>query len=283
VASALVGVWTGCPKGPPPFSTSGPYAGTAAPGVEFTSDGHFFLLSVDSDWNEQGIDKMADQGTFAVVDASSTLGPGEYQVRFTANDGEVSLSQVDVFASPPKLRFFGPQAADFSLAQTWKFRAGICGPSFVSQSSCVGQGDPFAPMVGRWLWCSGEPDTVFGIGSLQLPGAPYVGIDIHADTTFNLLVQDDDGGLVPASPVPYATVSGTLQLGPSDGQSKWTGINPGAIIGGTLSTPLVDACGRAMLWDPTRICDCSYPNSPTCHASPCPVDPSRSQLLVRQQ
>src|SRR5581483_11586185 len=100
--------------------------------IEFTGDGRFFSMEQDASGSAALARSTApaSTGTFTVLDASAALGAGTYQVRFTAANGGVFLSQVDVFGAPARLRFFSPAAADFVPAQTLAYQAGVCGPSF---------------------------------------------------------------------------------------------------------------------------------------------------------
>lgn len=272
LAAALVGAWTAC-------SNVGPYPGANSSYIQFTSDGHFSLSAENADG------AATYDGTFDVVDAASTLGPGTYQVRFTANDGSVSLTQVIAFSSPAKLRFFVPQAADYAPAQTWAFRAGVCGPSFDSDSACTSE-VTVPQMQGRWIWCSGPESGLFFFdqGPQQGPGWPYIGLDISADGSWVALAQDTDGGIVPAPPALGALVAGTLSLGPRG--SIWAGSEISSPSSSTSPTtgvepnlPVIDACGRVLLPWPARDCACSNPDPNSC--PPCPIDPTQSPQFVR--
>jgi hypothetical protein len=278
VASALVGTWTGCAQTGPAAQT-GPYAGVMSAGVEFTRDGRFSLLGVDLAWNMQPIADPAHTGTFAVVDASATLGPGAYQVRFTADNGGVSLSQIVLVSSPTKLRFFTPQATDFAPARTWQFRAGICGPAFDPESTCGSDANLLSRMAGRWIWCSGQPGPpLLEPDPWPQPGSPYVGLEIGADSSWVALAVDTDGGLVPAPLTMFSSISGTVELGGS--QTLWTSQNQTYVF---PEPPRVDACGRVMMpFGPDRVCDCSTPTSTTCQVSPCPIDYQESLQMVRE-
>jgi hypothetical protein len=273
VTAALIGAWTGCGQG-------GPYAGAPSSALQFTSDGRFAFFVEDAAWNLNPLTGSANQGTFVVLDASSTLGPGTYQVRFTADNGGVFLSQVAVLAAPAKLRFFAPGANDFAPARTWQFRAGVCGPQFDTTDVCSsGGGALLSRMVGRWVWCSGPIGMPFvNFNPTPQPGTPYVGIEIHPDATWAMLSEDVDGGLIPAPTVMFATASGTLQIESS--QTQWisgneTGIDPGI--------PLVDACGRVFLPSPVYACAACKSATPTCNGETCPLSPSDSGELVRVQ
>jgi hypothetical protein len=212
------------------------------------------------------------RGQFTVIDASATLGPGEYQVRFTADTGAVSLAQVLVLSAPSKIRFFVPTVADYVPPQTWKFRAGVCGPNFGPQDTCANSNDLLSAMQGRWIWCAGTPDGVFdGVVFDGGRNFPQVGFDIRSDGTWTTLEVGRDGSLVPSA------LSGSLQL--SGGNAFWAQPSSPTLINPSL--PAVDQCHRAMLPWPHRVCDCTNPGSTTCHADPCPIDVADSQLFVR--
>jgi hypothetical protein len=271
IAAALLGVWASC-------GTDGPYPGAGGNGVQFTSDGRFAMLT--SDYRTADllpVTNLAYTGTFTVVDASSTLGPGTYQVRFTADNGGVNLAQIVALGSPPRLRFFVPQAADFVPALTWKFRAGVCGPGLSAENACTyGGNDVIARMQGRWIWCLGPPGYASGPGGGPVPGAPSIGFDVHADGTFTMLTEDSAGNVIPEPPSMLNTSSGTLQV--VKGSLQWIG-TPLSTQGNGL--PVFDACGRTLVPFPGRSCDCREPNSPTCNVDPCPYDFTISQIYVR--
>ncbi len=261
VATAIVGVWTGC-------GTSGPYPGSQASGVQFGSDGTFSLL--DEDYTTSSVVPSSDparSGTFTIVDASSTLGHGTFQVRFTAADGGVSLVQVAVLGSPPKLRFFVPGATDFVPALTWAFRAGVCGPGFGPPATCMDNEKLLARMQGRWIWCSGPNSGPAVVTSAppQMQPTP-IGLEVNG-SQWTLLFEDASGAVVPDP-----GMSGTLQLGP-DGRSGSTWTNGGSMLINPW-LPMIDACGRAMLLEPTHICQLGQ-------SAPCSVDVSASGLFVR--
>jgi hypothetical protein len=251
VAAALVGVWAAC-------ASSGPYPGSEAIGVEFGADGKFFLLDGDTDDNLKPASDVSRQGTFMVVDATASLGAGEFQVRFAAGNGGVSLAQVTLFGSPARLRFFVPAAADFVPAETWGFRAGVCGPAFGPQATCSDE-DLLSRMQGRWIWCGS------GRSGPPLSGAD-IGLEVRG-ATWSALIEDGRGAVVPAP-----GESGNVTLG-SDGTNGATWTRGGITIFSPWR-PLIDACGREMLLSPDHVCQVGQ-------ALPCSVDYSASVLFVR--
>ncbi len=277
VTAALLGAWTGCAQG-------GPYVGATATGVQFTIDAsgaRFALLGLDAAWNLLPNGGSAYQGSFVVVDSSSTLGPGTYQVRFTADNGGVFLSQVAVLGSPTKLRFFAPGANDFAPARTWQFRATVCGPQFDTTDVCGSRDDLLSRMVGRWIWCSGTLGGPFGIPDpANLPGMPYVGIDIRPDATWSMLTEDVDGGLIAApvtrSATESALTSGSVQF--ESNQTLW--ISGGATVVAPGS-PRVDACGRVFMPSPVYACARCESATPSGCGETCPLSVSKSGEMVR--
>jgi hypothetical protein len=271
VTAALIGAWTGCGQG-------GPYAGATGSAIQFTSDGRFAFLGQDAAWNLNPLTGSADQGSFVVLDASSTLGPGTYQVRFTIDNGGVFLSQVSVLTAPAKLRFFAPSANDFAPARTWKFRAGLCGPQFGATDVCSSSGDALlSRMAGRWFWCSGNLGLPFVNNDPTLqPGTPYVGIEIHPGGSWVMLTEDVDGGLIPAPATMFSMAAGSLELGSS--QTVWISGSQAVFAPGV---PLVDACGRVLLPSPVYACSDCLSATPTCNGETCPLSVSKSGELVR--
>ena len=117
VADALTGSWRACTFGG--FAVSGSFLNAIDPaigidGVEFTGDGRFFLLTTDNPKHaasmpytyslERGSSAAEASGTFEVIDASASLGPGTLQVRMTAANGSVLIEQVVLYDLPAKLR-----------------------------------------------------------------------------------------------------------------------------------------------------------------------------------
>jgi hypothetical protein len=269
VGTAIVGVWAAC-------GMSGPYPGSQAAGVQLGSDGKFVLLDQDSNFTFQPSSDPGRSGTFALVDASSSLGSGTFQIRFTAANGGVSLVQVVVLGSPPRLRFFTPTPTDFVPALTWAFRAAVCGPQFGPPATCDSSDNLLARMQGCWIWCSGPDDSplITQSGPSQVQPTP-VGLEVTG-TQWTLLFEDSRGTVVPDP-----ERSGTLQLN-SDGPYRSIWRNGGSQVLDPES-PMIDACGRAMLLRPTGVCKQGETVTEQCvgPSCPCPLDPSRSGLFVR--
>jgi hypothetical protein len=206
--------------------------------VEFYGDGTFSLLVEDESYDLAPATGASGSGTFTVVDASKTLA---------------------------RARSKCASASDFVAAETWRFRAGVCGPAFGPEVSTASNDDLVALMQGRWIWCSG-PGEANPIGSLaashEAQPSPFLGLTISGDT-WQALVEDETGALVAAP-----EQSGTFQLAASG--ASW-------VSGSTMYVdplPMVDTCGRTMLLSPAHVC--ALGGSP-----PCPVDVAASDLLVR--
>ena len=218
--------------------------------MEFTADGRFFLMGDAPNSLDLGrLTDGASSGTFSVVDASPTLGPGAFQVRFSAGNGGVFLQQVAVLGSPSRLRFFAPAAADFVPAVSLSYQAGVCGPSFVMPSACQDQGDLLTRLQGRWLSCGGStPLDIAWRG--PTPPPPFVGVEIQGSTITGLVI-DATGSVVPDT-----TYSGPLVL-LSPGQSGviMFGGQGHSAVTQVMTAAVVDACDRAMVFGPPRICD----------------------------
>jgi hypothetical protein len=242
VAKAMVGVWHTCASN----SEASDFFGGYASGIEFTDDGHFFLLTGDDSVPQDAtlvreIDAPpplfpsgppSDTGTYAVVDASATLGPGMYQSRLTASSGGTDIKQVIVFDSPPRLRFFSPGASDYVRALTKEYQANVCGPGLGPRYTPSSSDDLLTHMQGRWARCSNSLSN----GLLAPITAQGQGVEFPGNGTWYTLVEDDTGKLVRATD---AKSSGTIQ-----------GL-AGATFSFLFSTaagseelePLVDQCG----------------------------------------
>jgi hypothetical protein len=196
VAAALVGTWSTCGDASPTASnmTFVRALDAGAEGVVFASDGTFTLLAYStgslSDLSLVPATGASDTGTFVVLDASSSLGPGTYQVRLSASDGGVYTTQVVFFGATPRLRFFSPQADDYAPALTKKYQANVCGKPFGPVYSPTGDDDALARMQGRWARCPGT--------SANLLGAPVEGqgLEFPGDGTWYALFEDASGNLV---------------------------------------------------------------------------------------
>jgi hypothetical protein len=194
VAAALVGTWISCASG----GSTNVFVRTldsGAAGVEFRSDGTFTLLTTltasTSDVSLVPATGASDSGTFVVLDASASLGPGTYQVRLSAMNGGVYTTQVVVFGATPGLRFFSPGADDYAPALTKKFEANVCGGPFGPVDSPASSGDAVARMQGKWARC--PVTTSHMLGPLTTHGQ---GLEFPGDGTWYTLFEDSSGNLV---------------------------------------------------------------------------------------
>ena len=194
VASALVGTWGECGVGSASVDDFVRTISQDGSAIQFDGEGHFTLLAMDGK-DAQDVSLVpgaspADKGTFEVIDASSTLGAGTYQVRLTASDGGVHTTQVVVFSSEPRLRFFAPGASDYMHAPTKQFQANVCGPPFGPIDTPSDGAEALARLKGRWARCP-NPDT----NSLFVP-FEGMGLELPGDGTWYALVENSSGALV---------------------------------------------------------------------------------------
>lgn len=199
ITQELVGLWIDCSgAGPDPMNKANtevadwlaPRGDNVAVGVEFTADGHYYVLDDDHE-TSMPVRNTAATGTFDVQDASATLGAGAYQLRLQPDGGNVFAPQIVVFDSPRKIRLKMVGTANFddlSPALPMSFRKGVCtsgalGPAHVF----TGWDDVDAQLKGRWIWCSGP---------MLWPGAtPAVGIEFPGDRTWYMLTEDASGNV----------------------------------------------------------------------------------------
>ena len=192
VAAALVGTWMSCAAG----DSTNVFVRTLdaiAAGVEFRSDGTFTLLTSTASLSDLSLvpaTGASDSGTFAVVDASTSLGPGTYQVRLSAIDGGVYTTQVVVFEATHGLRFFSPGADDYAPALTKKFQANVCGGPFGPIVSPASSADAVARMQGKWARCPAATSHL--LGPLTTHGQ---GLEFPGDGTWYTLFEDSAGNL----------------------------------------------------------------------------------------
>lgn len=249
VATALAGSWRACTFGG--GAESGSFlsavdAAIAIYGVEFTGDGRFYVLTTDDSdpmaskpytYSLERGSSAADTGTFEVVDASASLGPGTFQVHMAAANGSVLIEQVVLYDSPAKLRVVaGNGFEEFSRPLPWTFRANVCGPVFGPPHTETSTADFMARLTGRWAWCSG-----------QLGGTNSMGLEFLGDGTWYGLVEDEAGNVTRQM---TGSLHGTVQV-PSDPQSLsqslvvFTQDIPGSPFSKT--TPLLlDECNRGL-------------------------------------
>jgi hypothetical protein len=218
VVAALVGTWVWCESSSSPSSTFVRTIDANAAGITFGSDGTFTILEISSgspsDLSLLPGTGPSASGTFVVLDASATLGPGTYQARLSALNGGVYTSQVAVFGATARLRFFSPSAYDYVPALTKAYQANVCGPPFGPVYTPTGTADALARIQGRWAACP-NADTDFLTG----PASAGQGVEFPGDGTWYTLVEDGTGTLVRSTdPSQYGelTVTGPLALlGPS--------------------------------------------------------------------
>jgi hypothetical protein len=255
IAQELVGSWTDCQGGCKTNETFGLSdwlamgegsatggMGMNAPtpiGIEFTADGHYYVL--DRDQNTWLLDRTAATGTFAVVDASATLGAGSYQVSFHPTVGNVFEPQILVFDAPRKIRFIMLGTAnteDLAPALPMTFRKGVCSSVDVGPEHIyTGFADMEAQLEGRWIWCSGT----FGLFC-----GPVVGIEFTASGQWFLLTEDASGNVARSSDL---TQQGTV--GEADAGFSPTPCTPALALstsgyGTTMAGGIVGECRRAL-------------------------------------
>jgi hypothetical protein len=188
--------------------------GLGAQGLELTSDGHYFVLAIvpPPDYSPSSVSTTTTRtfvqdapgadggpggapvtGTYQVVDASATLGPGTYEIRLQPSTGGVYLAQVLMLGSPVKMRFVfstGPSSEDFAPAFPLTFRAGVCnygqlGPAYTPASNA----DSAAHVEGSWIWCAG-PGPIAPDGQESV-----VGFEFPGDGTWHALLEDASGNV----------------------------------------------------------------------------------------
>ncbi|HEX8790221.1 MAG TPA: hypothetical protein VF765_04665 [Polyangiaceae bacterium] len=245
IVQELVGLWSDCGvgsngEGGSNISLSG-WLGMGdnfATGIEFTADGHYYVLDTDQDTTM--LVRSTATGTFDVQDASATLGAGTYQVVFHPIADNLFQPQVVVFDSPRKIRLVMVGTAnteDFAPALPMTFRKGVCtsvqlGPAHVFS----GPDDLSAQLEGRWIWCSGPMNGFYG---------PVVGIELLADGTWYALAEDASGNVARSTdPMLHGTYAQTDGGGPT-GCIPVLGLN---VEGdGTYGfEPTVGECRRAL-------------------------------------
>ncbi len=232
VSAALVGMWAAC--GEATFvGTLDANATAKATGIQFTSDGHFTLLTTSATKSLVTASSGADSGTFDVVDASASLGPGTYQVRLSASNGGVYTTQVVLVGAAPMLRFFAPTADDYGPALSKKFQAGVCGAPLGPTDTPSSGADALARMQGRWVLCS-SPHADRPIEG-PLPGE---GLEFTADGTLYFLYENADGVLT-RNPNAYISQVTVTVAGSSPPSLKFTAPD------GTVFTlqPILGTCG----------------------------------------
>jgi hypothetical protein len=94
----LIGLWYDCK------SSMGPESfGSAAAGIEFTSDGSWYFLSSGNGTlvRETG---FGQAGTYDIIDTSLANGPGHFQLNLNLNTGTTYILQWTLAAQPQLLR-----------------------------------------------------------------------------------------------------------------------------------------------------------------------------------
>lgn len=233
VAAAMVGIWTTCGNtagGQQFFPSVDP--GEPIAGVELTSDGHFRFWQGPSSIAAQWANLLtpttddAGSGTFAVVDAAASLGPGTYQARFTASNGGVFTTQVIAFTSPPRLRVFGSTAEDYAPAVSQAYQANVCGPALGPLYQPTSSNDVLAHLQGRWARCG----NFLSRGAFDLVNE-WQGVEFTSNGTYYPLIESDAGQLVRAD----QDAGAQLQL---------TGGPPYTFeLAGRECAPILDQCG----------------------------------------
>jgi hypothetical protein len=186
VTAALIGVWSQCVIGT--AETQDFLAPLDASAIQFTPDGHFTLLtSSATDATLVPLPGVgANSGSYAVTDASATLGAGTFQLRLTATTGEVYAAQTLVYGSPARLRLVsGNHPSDYAHAISKAYQANVCGPTLGTPVTPASSDALASDLTGRWARC--------GIDTLSVSGQ---GIEFPGDGTFYYLVVDDSGNLV---------------------------------------------------------------------------------------
>ncbi len=186
VASRIVGLWYDCTH--KAFGIDVETANEIA--VQLTADGHYALYGVFSDDNDQPADMTlvplspatgdpepddggspvtaAAEGTFTVVDGSTTYGAGTYELQLHPANGGLFKGQVVITTSPAQLLFFPTNGTEqvFTPPLPWSPRAGVCScvnttatPEFEDDAVSLAKA-----IVGRWMWCAGDATPVGNIG-----------------------------------------------------------------------------------------------------------------------
>lgn len=222
VAQAVVGTWFDCggtaSGGTSIIAALGGDISVVA-GIQLTSDGHYVVAHLDT-----GLDPVSGRatpstpsmgtlvpyagtnkdggpgpavigGTYQVVDASATLGPGAYQIQLQPSTGGTYVAQVVMLGSPTKMRFVfstGPSSEDFAPALPMTFRTGVCSFSqFGPQVTPTSAAETAAAIKGTWLWCAGP--------AFDSPNGPVVGIEFPGDGTWFNLIESDTGAVARGS------------------------------------------------------------------------------------
>ncbi len=204
VEAALVGTWSECAIGSDASSGFARTIDENAGAIEFASDGHFTLLTYGEGTQDISLvpaTGASDSGTFDVVDASSSLGPGTFQVRLSASDGGVHSAQVVVFDSTSRLRFFSPGASDYTHATTRRYQANVCGLPVGPIDTPSNGDEALARMLGRWARCA-TPGVTSSESAFEGEG-----VELPGDGTWYALVESAAGDLVRATaPLDHGTV-----------------------------------------------------------------------------
>ncbi len=273
VMSLLPGTWSACAGQPFGMSID------SANGVELTSDGQFHLLGPSPDEGLLRLDSMphldagdgaeaglgfAGDGTYDVVDGTTTYGPGTYELQLHSPDGSLFRGQVLVTDSPRQLQYFEPNAGPqtFSQSAPWRPPPGVCSCLDV-QATKVSEHDPVglaAAMTGRWLWCGNEavvPSPLIPPANFKLPPwlheGPVMGVEFSNDGAWFVLREDATGAVVRGKGAldsgMFQLVSSTEGLPPTLTDGPFLGAEPLSI---ELQTPRgTDYAQAIVTQDPT--------------------------------
>jgi hypothetical protein len=250
--AALLGVWTECDSGSDSPVRS---IDINAPGIEFTSDGHFQLLAYSPPiggqvWDGTVIPSTApaDTGTYDVVEPATDAGPTNlpsYELDLHLSDGSVHPWPFSVYAEPnANIVFADPGVRSFEYAHPAKrtYDTGLCGAPFGSIDTPDDGQAALARMVGRWVACP----TVFPFSTSIAEN-----FEIDADGTWYPLMADETGNLVRIDGPSIATadggyqtfVGGTVEVVSSSPPTLR--FDTGDSLSGsyTVAQPILGACG----------------------------------------
>ena len=241
VAAALVGTWSGCAL--PSSSSEIPFVESISPQTPRPSSSPATAISPSSRTprDRRSLSLVAgsaagDSGTFEVVDASASLGAGNYQVKLSGSDGGVHAVQVVAFSSGPRLRFFAPGASDYMHAPSKQFQANVCGPAFGPVDTPSSGDEALARLKGTWVRCSNPA------ASSLFSAFADEGIVFPGDGTWYALVENGSGALV-RTPDPLS--QGTVEVVTSSPPSLrfYSVANEGAQV----LQPILGQCGT-LVW-----------------------------------
>ncbi len=191
-------------------------------GLEAHTDGTYAVLVYDSSGN---LGPNGETGTYNVV----PNGPGVWQINISL--GVPTAMVVATVTDSPRMMVMNENAVYLfhyvPLDDTgWPDDAGAAcseaGVAYSPPAECAASPGPTLPITSQsqftsllvqpWLLCSAEGGVEEMVAPSQAPDPSQAGVDIRSDGTFNVLVLDATGRLVPGTDIYQA---GTWQVEPN--------------------------------------------------------------------